>query len=115
MAANVLVGLVSFGLLASGAAKLAGAAPIVANFEKFHLSPFRVPIGVIEIVSVLLFAVPKTSSLGTLLLTGYFGGAIVAHLAGNDAGGMAPVLVLGLMTWGANYLRNRKMFQSLTG
>jgi DoxX-like family len=114
IAAHILVGLVTLGLSASAAAKLSGAQAIVENFEKLHLTPFRVPIGIIEIVSVVLFAVPKTSSLGTLLLTGYLGGAVVAHLTSNDAAGMGPALVLGLLAWTANYLRNRQMFESLT-
>jgi uncharacterized membrane protein YphA (DoxX/SURF4 family) len=37
-------------------------------------------IGVIEIVSMLLFLIPRTGLLGTLLLAAYLGGAIVTHL-----------------------------------
>jgi hypothetical protein len=107
-----LSGLVSVGLLASAGAKLAGAAPIVENFEKFHLAPYRVGIGVIELVCAALFLLPRTSSLGTLLVTGYFGGAIVAHLTAGDVPGSAPAAVLGALAWAANYLRNPDMFGS---
>jgi DoxX-like family len=111
---HVLSGLVTLALVASSAGKLSGAKPIVENFEKFHIpANFLTPIGAIELLSAILFAVPKTSSLGTFLVTGYFGGAIVAHLAGNDAGGIVPAIVLGLMAWTANYLRNPSMFASL--
>jgi hypothetical protein len=112
--AHVLAGLVTFALIGSAAFKFSGAQAIVENFEKLHLTPFRIPIAVIELVSVLLFAIPKTSSLGTLLLTGYLGGAAVAHLTSNDAVGAAPALILGVLAWGANYLRNRQMFESIT-
>ena len=37
-------------------------------------------IGVIEIVSLLLFIIPRTGVLGTMLLVAYLGGAIVTHL-----------------------------------
>lgn len=37
-------------------------------------------IGIIEIVSLLLFIIPRTGVFGTLLLAAYFGGAIVTHL-----------------------------------
>jgi hypothetical protein len=57
--AHILTGLVTLGLGASSAFKLSGAQAIVENFEKLHLTPFRVPIGVIELVSVALFAIPK--------------------------------------------------------
>lgn len=114
VAAHVLAGLVTFALVGSAAAKLSGAQAMVENFEKYHLGGFRLPIAMIELVSVILFAVPKTSSLGTLLLTGYFGGAIVAHLSASEPAGAVPAMILGGLAWGANYLRNRKMFESLT-
>ncbi len=37
-------------------------------------------IGVVEILSFVLFAVPHTGVLGTLLLSAYLGGAIATHL-----------------------------------
>jgi len=37
-------------------------------------------IGVIEILSLLLFIIPRTGVLGTMLLVAYLGGAIVTHL-----------------------------------
>ena len=37
-------------------------------------------LGIIEILSVLLFLYPRTGILGTLLLSSYLGGAIATHL-----------------------------------
>ncbi len=37
-------------------------------------------IGVIEILSLILFVIPRTGIVGTLLLAAYLGGAIVTHL-----------------------------------
>jgi DoxX-like family len=111
---NILAGVVTLAMLASAGGKFSGAQPIIENFDKFHLSGFVTPIGVIELICALLFAVPKTSSLGTLLATGYFGGAVVAHLAGNDVAGVIPALVLGALAWVANAIRNPKMFESLS-
>lgn len=107
-------GLVGLGLLGSAGAKLSGAQQIVENFEKFHLTPFRTGIGVLEAVVALLFLIPRTSSLGTLLVTGFFGGAIVAHLAANAPGEMVAPLVLGALAWASNFLRNPNMFESLS-
>lgn len=42
-------------------------------------STYRI-IGIIEIVSLLLFIIPRTGIIGTLLLVAYLGGAIVTHL-----------------------------------
>jgi hypothetical protein len=114
IAVHILTGLVTLAFVASAGFKLSGAKAVLENFEKLHLLEFRVPIGILELGCALLFAIPKTSSLGTLLLTGYLGGAVVAHLTSNDAGGMAPALILGLVMWAANYLRNQQMFESIT-
>jgi hypothetical protein len=37
-------------------------------------------IGVIELLSIILFLIPRTGVLGTLLLTAYVGGAICTHV-----------------------------------
>ena len=37
-------------------------------------------IGVVELISVILFIIPRTAVLGTLLLAAYMGGAIATHL-----------------------------------
>ena len=43
------------------------------------------PIGVIALVSVLLYGTPRTSILGAILLTGYFGGATATQVRVQDA------------------------------
>ncbi|MEN9578411.1 MAG: hypothetical protein RJA70_1420 [Pseudomonadota bacterium] len=113
IAAYGMTGLVAFAMFASAMAKFAGVPQIVDNLERSHLGSFVNAIAVIEVMCATLFVIPKTSSLGTLLVTGYFGGAVVAHLAANDVSGVVPALVLGALAWGANYLRNRQMFGSL--
>jgi uncharacterized membrane protein YphA (DoxX/SURF4 family) len=54
--------------------------------HKFHL------IAIIEIVSFLLFAIPRTGLLGTLLLAAYMGGAIATH-AEHFMPVLAPTIV----------------------
>jgi hypothetical protein len=112
IAMYVTTGLVGLGMLASAAGKLSGAAPIVENFSKMHLTPYLPLIALIEIVAAVTFLVRKTSSLGTLLVTGYFGGAVVGHLASQTAGEVVPALVLGALAWVSNLLRNPNMFES---
>jgi hypothetical protein len=107
-----LTGLVGLGMIASAGGKLALAPPLVENFEKMHLSGYLRPIGVLELVIAVLFLVPKTSSLGTLLVTGYFGGAVVAHLAGAAPAEIVPPLVIGAMAWASGALRNPGTFES---
>jgi hypothetical protein len=110
---HVLAGFVTFAMIASAAGKLAGAQPVLESLAKSHLENYVRPIGVLELTIALLFAIPRTSSLGVMLVTGYFGGAVVAHLAAADPGGVVPALVLGALAWGANSLRNPQMFESM--
>jgi hypothetical protein len=105
-------GLVGLGLIASAAMKLSGPAQVVENFEKFHLAPYRTGIGLLELLVGVLFVVPRTQSLGTLLVTGYFGGAVVAHLVVDAPGQAVAPLTLGALAWAANYLRRPSMFDS---
>ena len=37
-------------------------------------------IGIVELISIILFLIPRTGILGTLLLAAYMGGAIATHL-----------------------------------
>ncbi len=115
LAGHILTGLLTFAMAASAVGKFSGAQGVIDTFEKMHLTPFRSIIGLLEIICAILFAIPKTSSLGTLLVTGYFGGAIVAHLTSNDVAGVVPAMVLGLLAWVAGYLRNRRLFGTLLG
>jgi hypothetical protein len=43
------------------------------------------PVGVIALVCVLLYAIPRTSVLGAILLTGYLGGATATQVRVQDA------------------------------
>lgn len=115
IAMYVTTGLVGLALVASAGGKLAGVQPVVENFAKFQLADDRVAIGVIELLVAAFFLIPKTSSVGTLLTTGYFGGAIVAHLVSNTLLELVPVFVLGLLAWASGYLRNPKLFGALLG
>jgi|SRR5690606_3377402 hypothetical protein len=70
-----------------------------------------VGIGVTALICTILYAVPATSVLGAILLTGYFGGAIATHVRlGNPLFShiLFPVY-LGIMVWGGLYLRNQSL------
>lgn len=65
------------------------------------------PIGILEVICTLLYAFPRTSVLGAVLLTGYLGGATVMHVRGGDAF-IAPIL-LGCFVWLGIYLREPRL------
>jgi hypothetical protein len=72
-------------------------------------------LGAITVVCTLLYAVPPTSFVGAILLTGYLGGAIVSHVQiGSPL--FTDVLFglsLGLMVWGSLWLREARACQLL--
>jgi hypothetical protein len=42
------------------------------------------PLGVVLLICTLLYAIPRTSILGAILLTGYLGGAVATHVRVGD-------------------------------
>ena len=69
------------------------------------------PIGVIELACLALYAIPRTSVLGAILLTGHLGCAVATHLrVGNPLLGFTlfPLYVAALL-WGGLYFRNERL------
>jgi hypothetical protein len=65
-------------------------------------------IGVLEVAIALLYLIPRTSFLGSILLTGYLGGAVVTHLRVGEPWFM-PV-VIGVVAWIGVALRTPGVF-----
>jgi hypothetical protein len=67
-----------------------------------------VPIGVTEIACALLLAIPRTSVLGAVLVTGYLGGAVATHVRAMQPAFIAPA-ILGALAWLGLYLRDPRL------
>jgi len=70
-------------------------------------------IGLVEVVCLALYLVPRTSVLGALLLTGYLGGAIATHVRVSNpllTHTLFPVYVA-LLVWSGLYLRDSRLRQ----
>ena len=70
-----------------------------------------VPIIVAECALVVLYLVPQTSVLGAIVMTGYLGGAMAAHLRVADAPRAIIPLVAAILAWGGLYLRDSRIRQ----
>ena len=66
-----------------------------------------VPIGILELTCIALYAIPQTAVLGAVLVTGYLGGAIATHVRVEDA--FISPLVLGILAWVGLYLRDERL------
>jgi hypothetical protein len=70
-----------------------------------------VGIGVVLLCCTIAYAVPRTSVLGAILLTGYLGGATASHVRMGDPW-YAPI-VFGVILWLGLLLRDARLRQLL--
>ena len=95
-------------LLFSAAMKFAKPPSAVEGFKHLGLpESFALGLGVLELGCTLLYVIPRTSVLGAILLTGYLGGAVLAHLRVGDAF-FGPV-IFGVLIWGGLFLRDPRL------
>ncbi len=68
-------------------------------------------VGTILLVCTVLYAIPRTSILGAILLTGYFGGAIASHVRVSNplfTHTLFPIYVA-VFVWLGLYLRDARL------
>ncbi len=111
-AGRIMSGLVVFFLTADSIMKLMRASFVLKESERLGLPlNLTVPIGIILLICTILYAVPRTSVLGAILLTGYLGGAVLTLLRAGD-----PVfshvlfpIYMGVVLWGGLFARDRRL------
>ncbi len=103
----VLVSLVAISLILAGAGKVFGFAPedVTKGLEEANLKDDQILIGIGGMMTGLLLLIPKTASLGLLLASSYWGGAIVAHMVRDDSYAMPAGFLLA--TWIGACFRDR--------
>jgi len=108
----IAVGLMTALFMMSATMKLMAGkdAEIAVNFVKWGLDGKLMLIGMGELIAAILFLIPRTSSIGVLLLTAHLGGAIVTHMSNGEM--FIPQAIMLLLVWVANYLRNPEMLAS---
>ena len=109
-----LSGLAVLFLLFDGAVKLVPWPVVTETMDRIGYGSSETlarSLGVITVACTILYAIPPTSILGAILLTGYLGGAMASHLRiGSPL--FTHILFgfyLGLMIWGGLWLRDRKL------
>jgi uncharacterized membrane protein YphA (DoxX/SURF4 family) len=114
----VLSGLSVAFLLFDGTIKLTQLQPVIDSME--HLGyPAQLArgIGLLELVLLALYVVPRTATLGAVLWTGFLGGAIATHLRVGDpwlSHTCFPVYIA-LLLWAGLYLRDDRPGALLRG
>jgi hypothetical protein len=110
VAGTILSGLIVAFLVFDGAIKLVPLPVVTETMESLGYSAdpaLARLLGAITLLCAVLYAIPRTSVLGAILLTGLLGGAIATHLRAGS-----PVFshllfgfYLGVIAWGGLYLR----------
>lgn len=68
-------------------------------------------IGIVEIISLILFLIPRTGFIGSLLLIAYMGGAIASHLQHQQP--IAVAVVVEILIWVSLALRYPVLLRQL--
>ena len=96
-------------LLFSGVLKLLKPASVLQSFAKFGYPETLIAmLGIVEILCVIGYVIPRTSILGAILVTGYLGGATATNVRVGDPSAILTVL-LGVFAWGGLYLREARI------
>ena len=108
-AGRIISTLVILFLLFDSGLKVMKLAPAVeATARLGYPTSLVLPIGIAELICVLLFVIPRTSILGAVLLTGYLGGATATQVRLEDPWFFFPV-VIGVLVWGGLLLRDERL------
>jgi len=109
---RIVSSLVIVFLLFDGAIKLVPWPVVTETMDKMGYGSSETlarSLGIITIVCTVLYAIPPTSILGAILLTGYLGGAMASHVRIGSPlfSHVLFGLYLGVMVWGGLWLRDR--------
>jgi hypothetical protein len=108
----IMSAFVFIALVADGTVQLFAPAQIASMVQEtgFAMDLTRI-VGAIALACAILYAIPATAVLGAILVTGFLGGAICAHLRIGELGSPPEIisLLLGVMTWGGLYARHLRI------
>ncbi len=109
---RILSALPALFLLLDAVGKLFKPQPVITGtLELGYGESVILPLGVVLLVSTILYLVPQTAIFGAILLTGYLGGAVATHVrVGNPlfTHTLFPVY-FGVSLWAGLYLRDARL------
>ena len=108
---RIISSLVVLFLLFDGVTKLMKVAPVrEASVQLGYPMSTVVGIGITVLVCAAVYAIPQTSVLGAILLTGYLGGAVASNVRiGNPMFNMLFPIVFAALMWAGIFLREDRL------
>ena len=92
-------------------------AAVKGTTEIGYAASVLLPLGIIQLICLAVYLIPRTRVLGAILWTGYLGGAVATHVRiGNPLFShiLFPIYVATLL-WGGLYLRDLRLRAVLKG
>lgn len=116
-AGEILSGIAVLFLLFDSVIKVMVIGPVAESFSQlgYPVSVAR-GIGLVQLICVAVYVVPRTSILGAILLTGYLGGAVATHVRVGSpllTHVLFPIYVAALL-WGGLFLRDDRVRALIT-
>ena len=111
-AGRIISGIVIVLLAFDAAVKLLRVPAAVEGTAQLGYPPEALPIiGVLALVCLVLYVIPRTAPLGAILWTGYFGGTVATHLrAGNPLfTHILSGVYVATLVWVGLYLRDERV------
>ncbi|MFZ0631011.1 MAG: DoxX family protein [Acidobacteriaceae bacterium] len=109
---RVIAGLAALFFLLDAVMKFVRPKPVADAFVRTGWPiELSVTLGVLLLVSTILYLIPRTAILGAILLTGYLGGAVATNLRLQEplfSHTLFPVY-FGVLVWGALWLREPRL------
>jgi DoxX-like protein len=107
-AGRVISGLPVLLMVFTGAFGVLRPAVALPGFAHFgYPDKLLLPICIVEIACAIVYAIPRTSVLGAILLTGYLGGATATHVRIGEP--FYLPMIVGVLVWGGLYLRDDRL------
>ncbi|HEY2645359.1 MAG TPA: DoxX family protein [Candidatus Acidoferrales bacterium] len=109
---RIISGLVTAFMIFDGTIHIMKPPPVVQAFAQLGF-PIRlaIPLGIVSLTCALLYAIPQTSILGAILLTGYLGGAVAVQVPTQNPffGEVIFPVYIGIFVWGGIFLREERL------
>src|SRR5262245_51492606 len=108
-AGRVISILVSLVFVMGAVMQFRGGAEVAEGMTKMGLpQSLGLPLAILQLSCAVLYLIPTTSILGTILLTGYLGGAVLTHLRVGDQLFLVPI-AFGILVWLGLWLREPRL------
>ena len=110
-AARIISGIAVLFVLMDGVMKLFNPPPVTEATVALGWPEHLIfALGMLELVCILLYLMPRTSVLGAVLMTGYLSGAVATHFRiGSPLFSLFFPILLGLMLWAGLYLTDSRV------